>query len=185
MSKFCQVLQIAVPTPLRRLFDYLPPQGVDISTIQPGVRVRVPFGARSLVGFVIGVADKTDVPRSKLKAVQEVLDEQPLLPQDVYQLCNWAAEYYHYPLGEVLAAALPVWLRKGKAQIILTGSGPGPDPNEQILISLGPNDLLWAVVARENAFAWFGFSVKRYAACGHAQVLFDLLLDFLITIPVR
>ncbi len=107
-------LRIALPTPLRRLFDYLPPEGVDCSKLTPGVRVRVPFGTRSLTGVLIGVEKNSSVPYEKLKRAESVLDDAPILNSDVYELCLWAAEYYHYALGEVLAAALPVVLRKGK-----------------------------------------------------------------------
>ncbi len=32
----------------------------------------------------------------------------------MYELCSWAASYYHHALGEVLVNALPTALRKGK-----------------------------------------------------------------------
>lgn len=107
-------LRLAVPTPLRRLFDYLPPQSVDINELVPGVRVKVPFQSRSLTGILIEVVKETSVPYEKLKRAEVVLDSAPILNSDVYELCKWAADYYHYSLGEVLAAALPVVLRKGK-----------------------------------------------------------------------
>lgn len=107
-------LRIALPTPLRRLFDYLPPQGVDPKAFIPGVRIRVPFQSRTLIGLLTEVVDKTSVPYGKLKEATEVLDKSPLLPKDVDQLCQWAADYYHYSLGEVLSAAMPTLLRKGK-----------------------------------------------------------------------
>lgn len=107
-------LKIALPTPLRKLFDYLPPEGIDCSKLTPGVRVKVPFGARSLTGVLVGVENNSSVPYEKLKKAEAVLDDAPILNSDVYELCQWAADYYHYALGEVLAAALPVVLRKGK-----------------------------------------------------------------------
>src|SRR5665213_1973633 len=106
-------LRIALPTPLRRLFDYLPPQDVDPQALVPGVRIRVPFQTRSLVGVLISVEKESSVPYGKLKKAVEILDEHPLFPPDVYKLCQWAADYYHYALGEVLSAAMPALLRKG------------------------------------------------------------------------
>lgn len=107
-------LRVALPTPLRRLFDYLPPPNADKKTGVPGVRVRVPFQSRTLVGILISVEKESALPDEKLKAALEILDEQPILPEDVQKLCEWAAEYYHYSLGEVLISALPALLRKGK-----------------------------------------------------------------------
>ncbi|VVC74843.1 Primosomal protein N' [Aquicella siphonis] len=108
------IIRIALPTPLRRLFDYLPPQGIDYNSLIPGVRVKVPFQSRTLVGILISVEIESSVPYEKLKPALEVLDTQSQFTADVYKLCCWAADYYHYALGEVLASALPVLLRKGK-----------------------------------------------------------------------
>jgi primosomal protein N' (replication factor Y) len=36
------VLRVAVPSPLYREFDYLPPANVDLASLQPGIRLRVP-----------------------------------------------------------------------------------------------------------------------------------------------
>jgi primosomal protein N' (replication factor Y) (superfamily II helicase) len=107
-------LRIALPIPLRQLFDYLPPQAIDPKYLVPGVRIRVPFQSRTLIGILIEMAEESSVPYGKLKKAQEVLDESPLFPEDIYKLCQWAAAYYHYSLGEVLANALPSLLRKGK-----------------------------------------------------------------------
>ncbi len=109
------ILRIALATPLRRLFDYLAPQAIDPSLLIPGVRIRVPFQSRTLIGILLEVTDHTSVPPHKLKYALEVLDTQALLPADIYQLCEWSADYYHYAFGEVLLSALPTSLRKGKA----------------------------------------------------------------------
>lgn len=108
------ILRIALPTPLRRLFDYLPPQPIDPTSLISGIRVRVPFQTRTLVGILVEVVKETSVPLEKLKTALELLDKEPIFSEDIYQLCQWSASYYHYALGEVLAGALPVALRKGK-----------------------------------------------------------------------
>lgn len=112
------ILRLALPTPLRRLFDYLPPQGVDYNSLIPGIRVLVPFQSRTLVGILISIEKNSTVPYEKLKRATEILDMQAILPDDVYKLCQWAADYYHYALGEVLASALPAVLRKGKPAVV-------------------------------------------------------------------
>jgi primosomal protein N' (replication factor Y) len=114
MAAHTNILRIALPIPLRRLFDYLPPQDIDCKSLLMGIRVRVPFQSRTLVGILIEVVNETSVPYGKLKTILECLDEHPILPADIYKLCTWAADYYHYPLGEVLSSALPVLLRKGR-----------------------------------------------------------------------
>ncbi len=72
-----KILHVAVPVPLRRLFDYLPPDNQH-SEIRPGVRVRISFGHHVLVGIVVSVDSTTAFERSKLKAVLGVIDQQAL-----------------------------------------------------------------------------------------------------------
>src|ERR1700736_714365 len=113
------ILQIALDTPLRRVFDYLPPteffgRG---GTPRLGVRVRVPFGRQQLIGVLVGVASESAVSASKLKTAREILDEHPIVDPVTFDLLRWAAEYYHHPMGEVFAAALPVSLRAGQAAL--------------------------------------------------------------------
>jgi primosomal protein N' (replication factor Y) len=105
-------LRIALDRPLRQLFDYLQPAEPG-AQVAPGMRVRVPFGNQRLVGFVIEGAESSELPAGKLKAILEVLDSEPVLDADSLALLRWAAEYYHHPIGEVLAAALPKALRLG------------------------------------------------------------------------
>jgi len=108
------ILRVALDTPLRRLFDYLQPaeQG---RAIEPGMRVRVPFGRQQLIGIVIETAQASDVPAEKLKPIVEVMDSEPVVDASAMALLRWAAEYYHHPLGEALSAALPKSLRLGAA----------------------------------------------------------------------
>jgi primosomal protein N' (replication factor Y) len=95
---------------LRQTLDYLPPEA---GTVAPGMRVVVPLGRRRAVGIVTGLAAASALPASRLKPVHEVLDATPLWDEDTFGLLLWAADYYHHPLGEVLAAAVPAAIRSG------------------------------------------------------------------------
>jgi primosomal protein N' (replication factor Y) (superfamily II helicase) len=112
------LLRIALPTPLRRHFDYLAPEGPKWQNLPTGVRIKVPFQRRELVGLLIGYTSETDVPWDKLRPAIEVLDTHPIVSKEIYQLCSWAADYYHYSFGDVLANALPILLRQGKPFIL-------------------------------------------------------------------
>ncbi|WP_428035766.1 primosomal protein N' [Amphritea sp.] len=107
-------LRLAIPSPLRRLFDYLPPQACDSAALIPGVRVQVPFGRREVTGVLIEVAESTEVPPDKLKSAIAVLDTAPPMPGSILKLARWAGNYYQHPLGDALSQALPVLLRKGE-----------------------------------------------------------------------
>jgi primosomal protein N' (replication factor Y) (superfamily II helicase) len=105
---------VALDTPARLLFDYLPPHaGGEAAVPAVGARVRVPFGRRRLIGVVTAVSDRSDLPLARLRPILEVLDAVPVLDGAALALLRWAAEYYHHPLGQVLASALPKALRLG------------------------------------------------------------------------
>ncbi len=108
-----KILKVAVNVPLSRLFDYRPPSGQPPAAI--GARVRVPFGRRKLTGVVMGISDESDVDASKLKSAIETLDAAPLLSDEDLWLIRFTSDYYHHPIGEVMAAALPALIRKGGA----------------------------------------------------------------------
>ncbi len=117
------LLRIAVPAPLHSSFDYLPPQGVDPACLQPGERLLVPFGRGERCGILLEVVAESHIPAGRLKRVLQRLDPEPLLGPQELGLLQWAADYYHHPIGEVIAAALPLRLRAGKP--LLVGTRPG------------------------------------------------------------
>ena len=102
------LLRVAVNAPLPRLFDYLWKQPV-----APGCRVTVPFGRRRETALVMDLPEQTEVPASKLRRATAVLDAEPLLNADDLWLIRFTSDYYHHPIGEVVAAALPARLRQG------------------------------------------------------------------------
>ena len=63
-------LRIALPSPLRRLFDYRAPAHIAANAWQPGVRVRVPFGRRELIGILVETATATTVPANNATCEQ-------------------------------------------------------------------------------------------------------------------
>lgn len=109
------VLRVALPVPLPRDFDYRPPAGQAADAGWLGCRVRVPFGRGTgeQVGVVVGVGPPEGDPAA-LKPVLARLDATPLLAGELFETLRWAAAYYHAPLGEVLATALPTLLRAGQ-----------------------------------------------------------------------
>lgn len=105
--------RIAIPTPLRRHFDYLAPVNLQQALPQPGVRIKVPFGRQTLIGILLEIVHETDVPSQKLKPFIAILDQQPVFNAELLLLLRWCAQYYHHPIGEVMQNALPVKLRQG------------------------------------------------------------------------
>ena len=113
------ILRIAVPSPLRRTFDYRLPENLRFKVKNqkplPGMRVKVEFGRRKLIGLIVEIPQHSDVASDKLKDISDIIDSTPILSKDLFELFIWAANYYQHPLGEALFAALPSAIRKGDA----------------------------------------------------------------------
>ncbi|SJN16623.1 primosomal protein N' [Psychrobacter sp. JB385] len=114
------LVQVALPVPLYRVFDYRLPADMsalpNASIPKIGTRVEVSFGRQTLIGIVIAHISEADssVPLNKLKPINKCLDVDPILDDSMLKLANWLARYYHYPLGDVLAVILPSLVRQGK-----------------------------------------------------------------------
>jgi primosomal protein N' (replication factor Y) len=101
MPTYCEV---ALPIPLDRTFTYIVGQG---ATLRRGARVIVPFRNEKLVGVVMEL-HRNAPTEFEAKAIETVLDEEPLLSDHLLELAVWMAQYYLAPLGEVLRGMLPL-----------------------------------------------------------------------------
>ncbi len=97
-------LEVAVALPVHGTYTYRIPEGFS-QRISPGRRVLVSFGQRRVTGYVLGATAPGD--QADAKPIIEVLDQSPLFPSAMIPLFKWAAGYYLYPLGQVIAGALP------------------------------------------------------------------------------
>ncbi|MFZ6641056.1 primosomal protein N' [Undibacterium sp. TC4M20W] len=104
-------LRIALDTPLDSTFDYrwtAQEEGGAVANLpQPGQLAAVPFGRQEVVGLIMDVVNETDVPPAKLRDVIAVRHELPAMNKEWLALCQFAAEYYQRPIGEVAVPALP------------------------------------------------------------------------------
>ncbi len=113
MSQVNTCVQVVVPRPFYSTLHYLLPESGEIPAI--GARVTVPLGNQTSVACVLAV-ENADIPATDfaLKPIQAVLDATPLPDAHLLELLQWAARYYHHPVGEVIFSALPNALRKPK-----------------------------------------------------------------------
>ena len=89
-----------------RVFDYLVPKSLE-DKIEIGKRVKVPFGNRILVGFILEKDKESDV--NNLKEIEEVLDEEVILTKELLDL----GEYLHKTTLASLISCYQVMLPKG------------------------------------------------------------------------
>ncbi|HSC76458.1 MAG TPA: primosomal protein N' [Pseudomonadales bacterium] len=166
------VLRVALPVPLRRLFDYLPPTDFDSKNLQPGLRISVPFGRQQLTGVLIEITDHSAVPANKLKHALAILDKEPPLTLVLFELAQWAASYYQYPLGEVLNALLPHTLREGGEQAIRHERHWRSITSDSCGLRQGSKQLaLYEWLQRESA------SRESIIAAGYSNAVLKALVD--------
>lgn len=149
-----RILKVAVPAPLHQSFDYLAPTNLAMD-LQPGMRLRIPFGRRRLIGVLLDIVSHSELPKSKLKAAFDCLDDSALLPDDLLALARWAASYYHHPIGEVIQQLLPPGLRRGQPGELrqpvrwrLTASGEQIDIDA---LQRSPRQRSLMAIAKKNA----------------------------------
>ena len=96
---------------LDRIFDYKVPSNLK-DKIKIGLRVEVPFGNRTIVGFILEIKNKSDV--NNLKEIKAVLDEEVILTDELLEL----GKYLHKETLASLISCYQVMLPKGyKASI--------------------------------------------------------------------
>ena len=95
-----KVEPITTARALRGPFDYLRPDGVGIGSV-----LVVPFGHRDVVGVVVGVAERSELPDDRLSAPRRVLDHD--LPPELVALALWMADEYCSTPARALALVSP------------------------------------------------------------------------------
>jgi primosomal protein N' (replication factor Y) len=152
MSSNDNYLEVAVAAPLPNTLTYKAPAGYQL---QPGCLVLAPLGGRQVTGYILAVHARHDSSH-KIKPISEVLANKPLFPATMIALFRWVAEYYQYPLGEVIKTALPAGLTAASGRrISLTAAGAAEIPRhpdgpawlatllDKGKLSPGPTRLLW------------------------------------------
>jgi len=112
-------VEVALPTPVDRVFDYLVPDEL-AARAGVGHRVSVNFANRELQGFVVAQKDASPLLRHQIKEILKAPDEAPLVNESMLRLTRWMADYYACSWGEALQAVLPAVVRSGRPRKTLT-----------------------------------------------------------------
>jgi primosomal protein N' (replication factor Y) len=136
------IAKVVVEISLDREFDYRIPVHLQ-PVIQVGSQVNVPFQSRELRGFVVGLADHSAFA-DKLKDIDGVVGEKPLIPDPIMKLAYWISDYYCAPIEHAVRTVLPSAVRKRgarhKKQLVVSLTGQVPEQisarQDEIFITL-------------------------------------------------
>ncbi|MBF0450295.1 MAG: primosomal protein N' [Candidatus Magnetomorum sp.] len=128
-SNIPSYINVALAVPLYQTYTYEVSEPFKDSC-QIGVRVMVPFGHQTLSGYCLEIA--TPENTDGIKCILDVLDDTPLFYSDMVPLFKWMAEYYFYPIGQVVKSCLPdglLVMTSNTASITLYGRNILTDPS--------------------------------------------------------
>ncbi|MCD8832819.1 primosomal protein N' [Staphylococcus arlettae] len=93
-------------------FDYIIPQRLQFM-IAVGMRVIVPFGPRTVQGYVMQISEEPDssIELSKLKEIKEIQDIKPELTTELIDLSAWFSKYFVTKRISILEIMLPSALK--------------------------------------------------------------------------
>jgi primosomal protein N' (replication factor Y) len=121
-----EIVEVAVGLPVFKTFHYHIPEKMRDS-LRIGMRVLVPFKGRKVTGFSIDLLEQPPKGvEEKLREVEDLLDEAPLIDTQMLRLYRWVSDYYLYPLGEVIKTGLPPGLQL-KSELILSLTQDGKE----------------------------------------------------------
>ena len=155
---------VSLPVPMDQAFTYKLPLTLR-HRVAVGCRVLVPFGSRQLAGVVIALHN--EAPQGNAREALQLLDEEPVLDEDMLKLGRWIAHYYCAPLGETLRAMTPLAsdVKRSKTYSLTTA---GRDAARQLLLGADTEDpalkILRMLEAKPLTSAYLTQKISRGAA---------------------
>jgi len=141
-------LEVAVALPVQGTFTYRDPRPGAAAPI--GAQVVVPFGARTVTGFVVARAAAATAGEAAARDIEEVVAGEPAFDEAMIGFGRWVADYYQAPLGEVLRAALPQGEQASATRAVrLTAPGRQALERQPVLVpdAVGVDPVLAALAA--------------------------------------
>jgi len=98
--------EVVFGIPVNKIFLYKIPDRLK-PLCTKGIRVFAPFGRRNLIGYIVALQDKADI---ETKELIEILDDKPVVNEEMLKFTRWISDYYLCPWGEVIESAMPEWV---------------------------------------------------------------------------
>ena len=108
-------IRVILNLPIYKSFNYSIPD--HIKSLKLGMRVEVPFGNKKHIGITTSnpITKDLQINKYKLKSICRVIDEKSIITDEIFKICEWSANYYQHPLGQVIFGSLPSKIKNGGA----------------------------------------------------------------------
>lgn len=106
--QYCDVIVDLSQEAVDRLFTYAVPEKM---TVGVGWQVEVPFGSRTLEGFVIALKDDCPLEAKRIKSVRRAVRDYPVILPELIELAKWMHGRYLCNLVDALRLMVPAQMR--------------------------------------------------------------------------
>lgn len=171
-----KIIEVAVNAPLDRTFYYLVPVTLTDGAVV-GMRVTVPFGRRSVTGYIVGLpADEKVLEEPfELKEIKDIPDAEPVFTPEMLKFYRWISDYYISPLGEVISTALPPIMKRIKKQ------EAGGNRQQAIAVELtdAQKEALSAIIAAMDGGEFSPFLLHGVTGSGKTEIYLRVIEEAL------
>jgi primosomal protein N' (replication factor Y) (superfamily II helicase) len=133
---FAEIVLAKASRGLDRIYHYAIPDSLS-ARLKVGHQVRVPFGSRSDLGYVVGFTDVAEVEAGRVKEIGEITSEIPLFSEQSVELIKWLATYYASFFITALRLVMPPGQRQREKKV---GSKQRKRKTKEI-VALGNRDV--------------------------------------------
>lgn len=113
-----QFAEIVFAQPNRQTYTYEVPSRLSRQIVK-GMRVWVPLRGKKAIGLVVNLHNKT--PEFSTKTIERLLDQTPVLSEELLELTEWIHRFYYCGWGESVQAALPSGLNFASRTLLRPG----------------------------------------------------------------
>ena len=107
MAKYANIIVDISHEKLDKTFQYLIPQEL-VDEVRVGVLVDIPFGNRSITGYVVELTDEAEFDVSRLKPVIGVKKGSVPIESQLIELAGWMRKNYGGTMNQALKTVIPI-----------------------------------------------------------------------------
>ncbi len=125
VKPYAEVIVDVTARKLDRIFHYRVPQ-VLAGRLTVGMRVVVPFGRRTVEGYILGFCDAPEIPEKDIRDIIDIVEQDTLLNPDLLALALWMSERYMCPKIDAVHSVMPAGARTVARRYVVALAEPIP-----------------------------------------------------------